>query len=140
MKYLSNLLSGILFGIGLGYSGMMSPQKVKGFLNITGQWDPSLALVMGGALAVTFISFPLILKRKHPLFETEFSLPQVKKIDHYVTIGPAIFGIGWGLSGICPGPGISNLATGNKSVLVFVAVMLTTLVVTDIVMDKFKKN
>lgn len=140
MKYLSSLITGLLFGIGLGLSGMMSPEKVINFLDVTGTWDPSLALVMGGALMVTLISFPLVLKRKHPLFEKEFFVPQVKEIDHFVTVGPAIFGIGWGLSGICPGPGIANLATFSTPVFAYVGTMFAFLLVTDVFMDIMKKR
>lgn len=140
MNYLSSLITGLLFGIGLGFSGMMNPEKVINFLNVTRTWDPSLALVMGGALMVTMVTFPLILKRKHPLFEKEFSIPEVKKVDHFVVVGPAIFGIGWGLSGVCPGPGIANLATFSTPIFAYVGTMFAFLLVTDVFMDIVKKK
>lgn len=143
MLYLSSLITGTLFGLGLGFSGMMSPEKVINFLDIFGTWDPSLALVMGGALMVTFASFPLILKRKHPLCDKQFYVPELTKIDHYVTIGPAIFGIGWGLSGVCPGPGIANLSTLSTPIFAYVGTMFAFLIITDVFMDimnKRKKN
>ncbi len=140
MKYLASLITGILFGVGLGFSGMMNPEKVINFLNVTRTWDPSLALVMGGALAVTLITFPLILKRQAPLCDKEFFIPQVKDIDQYVTVGPAIFGIGWGLSGICPGPGIANLATFSTPVFAYVGTMFAFLVITDVFIDLIKKK
>lgn len=136
MKNISALLSGIIFGLGLGISGMMSPDKVKGFLNITRQWDPSLALVMGGALLVTMISFPLITKKSAPLLENCFYLPTKKELDIKLFLGPALFGIGWGLVGLCPGPAIANIAVFTPQILVFVAVMIISMKLTDLFKSK----
>mgnify|MGYP000203339806 CR=1 FL=1 len=131
MKLLFALISGFLFGIGLSVSGMTDPHKVKGFLDITGNWDPSLALVMGGALLVGSILFPYITQKKKPLFESGFSLPTKNDIDKYIIIGPALFGIGWGLIGLCPGPAFANLLVAGKPIVVFTLVMLISKVVTD---------
>lgn len=117
---ISSFISGLIFAIGLGISGMMSPSKVQGFLDLFGKWDPSLGLVMGGAVAVTFISFPFILARKEPIFEKKFNVPTNKTIDKNLIIGAVLFGAGWGIGGLCPGPAIANLATLNLNVLLFI--------------------
>lgn len=118
------LVSGIIFGLGLAISQMVNPQKVIGFLDVTGNWDPSLALVMGGAVMVTFITFRLTRNSKTPLFDSMFHRPGKTRVDAPLVIGSAVFGIGWGLSGYCPGPGIATLATGSMEALVFVAAMI----------------
>lgn len=138
MRNLIALVSGLLFSLGLGLSGMMSPKKVLGFLDITRNWDPSLGLVMGGALLVTFFSFPLILKRKSPFFDQSFSLPTLKQITPSLIIGSAMFGIGWGLIGLCPGPAIANLLSGNLQALLFALLMVGAMVITDLLMRKIK--
>ncbi|MDD0853433.1 YeeE/YedE family protein [Halobacteriovorax sp. GB3] len=138
MRNLIALVSGLLFSLGLGLSGMMSPKKVLGFLDITRNWDPSLGLVMGGALLITFFSFPLILKRKSPFFDQSFSLPALKQITPSLVIGSAMFGIGWGLIGLCPGPAIANLLSGNLQAVLFVVLMVTSMVITDLLMKKMK--
>lgn len=122
--YLSSALAGLLFSLGLGLSGMMNPQKVQGFLDLTGRWDPSLALVMGGALVVSGILFPLVLKRPHPLWGAVFSLPVSTKIDRPLLLGAALFGTGWAISGVCPGPALANAATGQPGILLFVGAMM----------------
>ncbi len=114
------LLSGILFGIGLALSQMTNPGKVLNFLDIAGNWDPSLIFVMLGALAVTFIFFRLILKRPAPLFDSKFYLSTKKDIDKPLIIGATIFGAGWGISGYCPGPSIGGLGLGNFEAVVMV--------------------
>lgn len=115
------LISGILFGLGLSLSQMMNPAKVIGFLDIFGQWDPSLAFVMVGALVVTFISFKFILKRPEPILEESFHLPKRTDIDKALLGGAALFGIGWGMSGYCPGPAVASAGTGNLEAVVMVA-------------------
>lgn len=127
----ASLLSGTIFGLGLGISGMMSPIKVKGFLDLTRGWDPSLMLVMGGALLVSFIAFPLVLKRKAPLCDTKFAIPTKINLDKEIFVGPALFGIGWGLMGLCPGPAIANISTGNTNAIVFAIIMVITMALTD---------
>ncbi|HBF09159.1 MAG TPA: YeeE/YedE family protein [Gammaproteobacteria bacterium] len=115
MKNIFSLICGLLFGAGLIISQMANPDKVLSFLDILGSWDPSLAFVMGGAVIVTLIAFPLILKRQKPLLDTQFHMPAKKVIDRALVLGAALFGIGWGLSGYCPGPGITQLGAGLVS-------------------------
>ena len=123
-----SFISGTLFAVGLAISGMTKPSKVIQFLDFLGDWDPSLAFVMMGAIFITFIGFQLILPRmNNPLFASKFILPTSLKIDSPMIIGSALFGIGWGLSGFCPGPSIASLVTGYQEVLVFVAFMLVGL-------------
>lgn len=118
---------GLLFGTGLVIAGMSDPQKVLNFLDIaavaTGGWDPSLAFVLAGATTTTFIGYKFVLQRAKPIFETTFHLPTATKIDQPLILGSAIFGIGWGLSGFCPGPAFTALGTLNVSALMFVAAM-----------------
>jgi hypothetical protein len=115
---------GALFGFGLSVSQMIDPARVIGFLDIAGRWDPTLLFVMGGALAVTLPSFPWVLRRTAPLFEKTFSLPVKRQIDRPLIIGAAIFGIGWGIGGLCPGPALAGLATGSPGVILFVIAMI----------------
>lgn len=117
------LALGLLFGIGLGISGMMDPTKVQGFLDIAGRWDPSLALVMGGALGVTFMSYPLIMQRTRPLWGKTFSLPGQSNIDKPLVVGALLFGSGWAISGLCPGPALANTLSLNTGVLVYLFMM-----------------
>jgi len=118
------LVSGIIFSFGLVFSGMTNPEKVIGFLDIFGKWDPSLAFVMGGAVIFNLISFHFILRRKAPLLEQNFDLPLKVEIDKKLIIGASIFGVGWGLIGICPGPSIVNLVTLNINSFLFVGSMI----------------
>ncbi|WP_169568597.1 YeeE/YedE family protein [Sneathiella limimaris] len=118
------LVSGILFGYGLALSGMLSPSKVVGFLDLTGNWDPSLAFVMGGGLMVTVIAFHFLLKRPHPLFGDKFYLPTRKDIDKRLVIGSALFGLGWAIGGLCPGPALSSLAYASPKIAVFCVAMV----------------
>lgn len=115
------LMSGILFGIGLTLSQMTNPDKVINFLDLAGNWDPSLVFVMLGALTVTTLSFRKILKRPSPLFDKGFYLSSKSAIDKTLLIGAAIFGIGWGISGYCPGPSVAGLGLGNFEAIVMVA-------------------
>ncbi|MGR5164819.1 DUF6691 family protein [Vibrio owensii] len=119
------VFSGVLFGIGMVISGMADPAKVIGFLDITGAWDPSLAFVMGGALAVFVPAYLLLIKpRSESVFGDEIICPTSKAIDNKLVGGAALFGIGWGLLGVCPGPAVASLFTGNTQVLFFIAAML----------------
>lgn len=124
MKMLIALLGGLLFGLGLALSNMMDPAKVLNFLDLTGQWDPSLMLVMGGAIAVTLPGFYLILKRPYPLFEKKFYLPGSNAIDRNLVVGAALFGLGWALAGLCPGPAVAGLASAKGDIIAFVIAML----------------
>ena len=124
LRMLVNLFAGALFGLGLAVSGMVNPQKVIGFLDVAGDWDPTLAFVMGGALLVTIPAFRLIFKRPRPVLADEFELPTKKDLDARLLGGSALFGVGWGLSGFCPGPAVTALASGLAPVFAFVAAMV----------------
>lgn len=124
-RMLGALLSGVIFGLGLAVSGMMNPAKVTGFLDVAGSWDPTLAFVMGGALLVTIPAFRLILDRPRPVLDRGFSLPAGTGLDGRLISGAALFGVGWGMVGFCPGPAVAALATGLTPVLVFVAAMIS---------------
>ena len=124
MRPIASLLAGVIFGLGLVISGLANPAKVLNFLDFAGTWDPSLAFVMGGAVAVTAIGYRVVLARPAPAFDTQFHLPQANDIDRRLLGGAALFGVGWGLSGYCPGPAITALPLLNPSTLIFVAAML----------------
>ena len=124
MRILSTLIAGLIFGTGLILSGMANPIKVQNFLDFFGSWDPSLALVMGGAILVTMPGFWLVQKRKKPFFNNVFNLPTRTDFDFRLLAGAAIFGIGWGLGGFCPGPAVTSLSLAAKGTLVFVPAML----------------
>lgn len=119
----ASFASGALFALGLGVAGMTKPAKVVGFLDLFGAWDASLAFVMVGAIGVHFTLLRLILKRKTPLFDTRFHLPTRKDLDRRLVLGAALFGVGWGLGGYCPGPGLVSAASGAMPALVFVLSM-----------------
>jgi len=118
------LVAGLLFGYGLALSGMVNPSKVLGFLDLFGRWDPTLAVVMGGALAVTLPGFRWVLARPQPWVAPRFALPQKQEVDRRLLAGATLFGIGWGLAGFCPGPALAALVSGNVLVYVFVAAMV----------------
>lgn len=118
------LLSGTLFGFGLALSGMMDPARVRGFLDILGDWDPTLAFVMGGALLVMALAWLMRGKLHKPVMCDEFSLPGTTLIDGKLVGGAVLFGIGWGIAGLCPGPAIASLATYPGQALVFIVAMI----------------
>jgi hypothetical protein len=124
MPFLIALIAGSLFGLGLAVSGMMNPAKVLSFLDVTGNWDPSLMLVMGGAVALTVPGFWLILKRPAPFLDRKFYMPDATVIDKPLLAGAALFGLGWGMVGLCPGPAIAGLSTGEPRLALFVVAML----------------
>lgn len=124
MKNLFAFISGVIFSIGLTISGMTDPKNVIGFLDVTGDWNPALMLVLFSAVIVAGVGYRLVWKREAPLFDVSFHVPTSRLLDARLIIGSAIFGIGWGLIGLCPGPVLSNLALGNTSIYVFVAAML----------------
>jgi hypothetical protein len=117
-------LSGLLFALGLGISGMTQPAKIVGFLDFTGHWDPSLLGVMGGAVMVNLVLYRLILKRSSPLFAPKFSLPTRRGLDGRLLAGAALFGAGWGLGGFCPGPALVSSATATTSIVTFLGAMV----------------
>ncbi len=120
MKLIYALLAGVVFGIGISLSGMIDPAKVLNFFDVAGTWDPSLAFVMGGALLVTAIGYRLVWRRNAPLFDSRFQVPTFTVIDRRLVGGSAIFGIGWGIAGFCPGAAIPALGTGRWEVALFV--------------------
>ena len=119
-----SLIAGLIFGLGLVIGGMVDPVKVQNFLDVAGTFDPSLAFVMGGAVVVTFVGYRLVFRERSPLLAEEFHLPTAEELDVRVIIGPTLFGIGWGLSGFCPGPAITSLPLMAKGTLIFVPAML----------------
>ncbi len=121
MRLLASYLIGLVFGIGISISGMANPAKVLNFFDVAGTWDPSLIFVMGGALAVAFIGYRLVLRRPAPVLEDAFQLPAARTIDLRLIGGSAIFGLGWGIAGFCPGGALPALGTGRVEVFVFVA-------------------
>jgi uncharacterized membrane protein YedE/YeeE len=121
---LAALFAGALFGAGLVISGMTDPAKVRAFLDLAGAWDPSLALVMAGAIGVHLVLSRLVLRRTAPLFAGAFDLPKRTDIDARLISGAAIFGVGWGLGGVCPGPAVVSLGTGSVAPVVFVLAMI----------------
>ena len=123
-KFISIFAAGLLFGLGLALSGMTHAAKVLGFLDVAGDWDPSLLLVLGGAVGVTIVAFRFILRRTVPVLEPAFRLPTAKDIDGPLVLGAVIFGVGWGISGYCPGPAIASLAAPNWETWVFIPAVL----------------
>jgi uncharacterized membrane protein YedE/YeeE len=124
MKAWSAIAAGMLFGAGLTLSGMSDPLKVLGFLDVSGDWIPDLALVMGGALLLSAAATPWILKRPAPRFASQFHVPTIRSIDQRLAIGAILFGVGWGLSGYCPGPAIVSLLYGYQSTMTFCLAMV----------------
>lgn len=131
LRLLAGLGAGTLFGFGLALSGMMDPERVRGFLDITGEWDPSLAFVLGGAVSVSALGVLLSRKLPEPLLDDSYHLPGRGRIDRRLILGSAIFGIGWGMGGLCPGPAIANLGAGYTDILFFVIAMLLGMVLHD---------
>jgi uncharacterized protein len=132
MTFLTALLSGLIFGFGLILSGMANPAKVLGFLDIAGHWDPSLAFVMAGAIAVGTVAFFLARKRTVSFLGGAMHLPTARDIDRRLVAGSLLFGIGWGLGGFCPGPGLVALGMGEMKALVFVAAMIAGMVIFEV--------
>ncbi len=118
------LWAGLLFGLGLGLSQMIDRDRVIGFLDVSGVWDPTLLFVLGGAVTVTVIAFRFVLRRPYPVFANQFYLPTKKDIDQPLVIGAAIFGVGWGIAGYCPGPGITALVLGIWNPILFMVAFL----------------
>ena len=133
MRVLAAILTGAVFGLGITISGMGNPAKVLNFFDLAGTWDPSLAFVMGGALAVTFAGYRLVLVRPRPLLASRFALPADTAIDRRLVGGSALFGVGWGIAGFCPGGALPMLGTGVADVFVFVAALAAGIVATRLV-------
>ncbi|RUR66326.1 YeeE/YedE family protein [Variovorax guangxiensis] len=124
MIALASLLSGLVFGLGLIVSGMANPAKVLGFLDLAGHWDPSLAFVMAGAIAVGSVAFLAARRRSMSLLGAAMRLPSSREIDRRLVVGSVVVGVGWGIAGLCPGPGLVALGMGEAKALVFVLAML----------------
>ncbi len=139
MQRFSEFVVGLLFGVGLLLSGMTDPGKVLGFLDLFGAWDPSLALVMGGAIAVGFFAFALAAKRTTNFFGGLLQLPTSTVIDRRLVVGSLLFGAGWGLAGFCPGPALVSMASGQPKALVFVIAMLAGMLVFELAERLFGK-
>lgn len=121
---ITEFLLGLLFGLGLLLSGMTNPKKVQDFLDVTGTWDPSLALVMGGAIAVGIFAFSFAKRQQKSLFGQPMDWPSESKVTYRLCIGSALFGVGWGLAGFCPGPALVAMASGIQEAIIFVVAML----------------
>ena len=140
MRNLVTVFTGLIFGIGLIMSGMTNPAKVQNFLDLFGTWDPSLALVMGGAILITMPGFWLVQKRQTPFFEDAFLIPQKINLDFYLLTGSAIFGIGWGLGGFCPGPVVVSISNGSAGTILFVITMLIGMVLAKLLILRLQKK
>lgn len=137
MKYnLASLFAGLLFGLGLIVSGMANPEKVLGFLDIAGLWDPSLAFVMGGAILVGLVAFTLARKRTSSFLGFDMKLPTSTRIDKRLVIGSVTFGVGWGIAGFCPGPGLVALGAGEIKAIVFVGSMVAGMILFHVIESK----
>lgn len=128
MRLLTALLIGLIFGLGISVSGMINPAKVLNFFDLAGTWDPSLAFVMIGALAVAIPGYQIVLRRHAPAFEPRFQLPDTRRIDSRLVLGSATFGIGWGIAGFCPGGALPAIGTGDPAVVLFLAALIGGLV------------
>lgn len=131
-RHVSALIAGLVFGLGLTISQMVNPAKVIAFLDVFGDWDPSLAVVMGAALLVTFVGYRLVLKRPAPVFEPRFQVPGNRTIDRRLAIGAILFGVGWGLVGLCPGPALAAITIGGKQAFQFLFAMAVGMLVFDL--------
>ncbi|WP_162048098.1 YeeE/YedE family protein [Vibrio taketomensis] len=137
LKLVAALASGVFFGIGMALSGMTDPAKVIGFLDVAGNWDPSLAYVMGGALAVFLPCYQRFIKpRKHTLSGEPLCLPSNTTIDKRLVSGAAVFGVGWGLVGVCPGPAVASISYGNIGIFAFIGAMLVGSLVAKSIISK----
>jgi uncharacterized membrane protein YedE/YeeE len=139
-KLASAFLIGGVFGLGIAVSGMANPAKVLNFFDLAGSWDPSLAFVMGGGLAVAFVGYHwLFARRKAPVFEAEFALPPQRRVDRELVGGAALFGIGWGIAGYCPGGAIPALGLGHPQTPIFVAAMIGGIIIARVVRTMLRK-
>jgi uncharacterized membrane protein YedE/YeeE len=134
------LACGLTFGFGLTLSGMTDPARVRAFLDIVGNWDPSLLFVLGSAVMVAFVGFRTTLRMAKPLFDDHFHRPPPRRISGRLVLGWALFGIGWGMVGFCPGPAIANLATGMFSVLLFFAAMVAGMALQALISPKTRER
>src|SRR6056297_4254593 len=136
MRLMSAFLVGLVFGVGIAISGLSNPAKVLNFFDIAGTWDPRLIFVMGGALVTTFIGYRFVLRRDRPVIEERFQLPTARDIDARLVGGSAVFGVGWGIAGFCPGAAVPALGSGKWEVALFVAALLAGLWVARAIRDR----
>jgi len=136
MPLIYSLLAGVIFGAGLTLSDMVNPARVLNFLDVAGTWDPTLMFVMAGGLAVTTLGYKWIFRRNSPVADDRFHLPTGRQIDLPLVGGAALFGVGWGLAGICPGPALADLVTLQPKVLLFVAAMLVGMIAASILRSR----
>lgn len=140
MRLVSAYLIGLLFGLGIVISGMVNPAKVLNFFDLAGTWDPSLIFVMSGALIVTFIGYRFVLPRQKPLLAERFQLPTSKALDAPLIGGAALFGVGWGIAGFCPGGALPALGTGRSEVFLFVAALIAGMLLTALVRNAWQRS
>lgn len=139
-RWLAALVCGILFGLGLIVSGMVNPAKVIGFLDLVGVWDPSLAFVMVGGIAVAFVGFRLVGRQIRPILGGMFQIPTRRDVDHRLVWGGLMFGVGWGIAGFCPGPALVGLGSGSWQAAIFVAAMLLGMGIFSLMMAVSKRG
>ncbi|NZD53067.1 YeeE/YedE family protein [Rhizobium leguminosarum] len=130
-QFVAALASGVVFGLGLSLSGMLNPVRVQGFLDVFGDWDPSLAFVLGGAVVVAFFGVQVMKRMRHPAFDDSFHVPTSHRIDALLVVGSALFGLGWGIGGFCPGPAVASLSVGLPQTFLFVIAMLVGMTLFD---------
>ena len=136
MRLLSAFAIGLIFGLGIAVSGMINPAKVLNFFDLAGTWDPSLAFVMGGALAVAIPGYRLVLRKPAPAFDTSFQLPDTRVIDRRLVLGSATFGVGWGIAGFCPGGALPAVGTGSMDVFVFIVALILGLLIARVLQQR----
>jgi uncharacterized membrane protein YedE/YeeE len=136
MRFAIIYVIGLIFGIGISISGMANPAKVINFFDVAGSWDPSLAFVMGGAVVVTFIGYRLVFRRARPVMDTRFHLPTASRIDARLIGGSALFGVGWGIAGFCPGGALPALGTGRIEVFAFVGALIAGILIARSLTDR----
>ena len=139
MRVLVPYLIGVIFGTGISISGMANPAKVINFFDIAGSWDPSLAFVMGGALLVTFFGYRYVLKRPQPMMADLFQIPTRRDLDARLLGGSAVFGVGWGIAGFCPGGALPALGTGRTEVFVFVGALIVGILIARVVQSTLSR-
>lgn len=137
MRLFSAFAIGLIFGLGITISGMINPAKVLNFFDIAGTWDPSLAFVMAGALAVAIPGYRLVFRRPAPVMDQGFQLPDTRVIDRRLVLGSATFGIGWGIAGFCPGGALPALGTGDPTVFLFLAALIGGLLLARVLQTRF---
>ncbi|MDR9808493.1 YeeE/YedE family protein [Rhizobium hidalgonense] len=130
-QFVAALASGVVFAFGLSLSGMLNPARIQGFLDVFGAWDPSLAFVLGGAVAVAAIGVQVMKRMRLPVFDDSFHVPAGRRIDAPLVIGSVLFGLGWGIGGFCPGPAVASLSTGLPQTILFVVAMLAGMTLYD---------